>query len=76
MTQTPADELRAAATTMRGFHGRASEPLAQLLDAAADLATAYPELAHDHDRPACDDYTCDLMGRAIDAARAINGGQS
>lgn len=45
--------------------------VADLLTAAADLADAYPEMAHDHDRPACEDYACDLMGRAIETARAI-----
>jgi hypothetical protein len=72
---TPADELHTAATAMRAFPGRAAEPLAQLLDAAAELATAYPDLARDHDRHACDDYACDVMGRSIDLARAINDGQ-
>ncbi|CAM5249945.1 hypothetical protein SGLAM104S_01602 [Streptomyces glaucescens] len=68
-----ADELTAAATEMRRWPGRAAEPLAALMDAAAELATGYPDLARDHDRETCDDYACDLMGRAITAARAING---
>ena len=45
--------------------------LADWLGAAADMAKAYPEMAHDHDRPACDDYACDLMSRAITLARQI-----
>lgn len=49
--------------------------LADWLDATATWARAYPEMAHDHDRGACDDYACDVMGRALTAARAVNGGQ-
>ncbi|WP_225840285.1 hypothetical protein [Streptomyces sp. NK08204] len=69
---TPADELRTAAAEMRAYWaGPASEATAQLLDSAAELATAYPDLARDHDRETCDDYACDLMGRSIHLARTI-----
>jgi hypothetical protein len=71
---TPADELHTAAAEMRRWPGPAAEPLDQLLDALTDLAREYPQLAHDHNRPACDDYACDVMGRAITLARAINAG--
>lgn len=48
----------------------------ELLDAAAGMAADYPDLARDHNRPACDDYACNLMGAALTLARAINtGGQ-
>ena len=72
---TPTDELRVAAAEIRARWdgGPAPEATAALLDSAAELAANYPELACDHDRPACDDYTCDLMGRALALARAING---
>ena len=47
-----------------------------LLNAAAAMAVDYPDLARDHDRAACDDYACNLMGAALAVARAINtGGQ-
>jgi hypothetical protein len=85
---TPAEELRTAASTLRPL-GQTGEPLvaiqfspaaveqvAQLMDAFTDWAREYPEMAHDHDRPACDDYACDVMGRSIALARAINGVQS
>lgn len=49
--------------------------LADWLDALAAMATACPEMAHDHDRPACDDYACDVMGRGIAVARQILGEQ-
>ncbi|MCB5168026.1 hypothetical protein LG634_24765 [Streptomyces bambusae] len=55
------------------MHPGVGTALAELFDAAADLATAYPVLAHDHYRPACDDYTCDLMCRVAAAARAVLG---
>lgn len=72
---TPAEEIALAATEMRRWPGRAAEPLANLLDATADFAVAYPEMAHDHDRHTCDDYACTVMGRTIALARAINGDQ-
>lgn len=72
---TPAEELATAATEMRRWPGRAAKPLAELLDATADFAAAYPEMAHDHDRHTCDDYACTVMGRALATARAINGAQ-
>ena len=50
-----------------------AEPIAALLDSAAELAASYPDLARDHDREACDDYACDLTGRSIAVARALNG---
>ncbi|MFI8360747.1 hypothetical protein ACIGD1_11365 [Streptomyces sp. NPDC085612] len=62
-----AGELAAA------MHPGVGAALAGLLTAATRLATAYPEMAHDHDRPACDDYTCDLMGAALAVAREILG---
>lgn len=86
MTQTPADQLRTAAAKLRpssppgAAHTVAVrlapgivDAAADLLDAAARMATAYPEMAHDHDRPACDDYACDLMGAALAVARQILG---
>lgn len=63
------------AAYIAAIHPGVGLALGELLDAAAGLARAYPEMAHDHDRPACDDYTCDVMGRALALARAINGGQ-
>ena len=72
---TPTDELIAAAARMRRHSGPAAEPIAALLDAAALLATNYPDLARNHDRATCDDYACDIMGAAITAARAILGGE-
>lgn len=90
MTQpSPADELRAAATRL-GEHTwigaltvspagagllRGREPLVTLLDNAASMVDVWPELGDDHDREACDDYACDLIGAALDVARAINGSQ-
>lgn len=84
----PADELRTAANKLRPsspavaahtvairVHPAVSEALKELLDATAAWAREYPEMAHDHDRPACEDYACDVMGRSIALARAINGGQ-
>ena len=53
------------------MHPGIGAALADWLGAAADMAKAYPEMAHDHDRPACDDYACDLMSRAITLARQI-----
>lgn len=50
----------------------AVEHLAELMDAFAEWAREYPEMAHDHDRPACDDYACDVMGRAIALARLLS----
>lgn len=71
---TAADELRTAAAEMRRWPGSAAEPLAHLLDATANFAADYPEMARDHDRKTCDDYACDVMGRGIALARAINAG--
>lgn len=72
---TPAQELRAAAERVRTnpqiADAALAAALAALLGATADWAAAYPEMAHDHDRPACDDYACDVMGRAIDTARTV-----
>lgn len=74
---TAAEELRAAEERVRMGDPRIDiavrGPLRDLLDAMADLADDYPEMAHDHDRPACDDYACNVMGRGIDLARTING---
>jgi len=55
------------------LHPGVGAALADWLDTAADMADAYPEMAHDHDRPACDDYACDVMGRAVDLARQLLG---
>lgn len=84
---TPADELAAAArrlhpssptvahhTVAVRLHPAVIEALEELLDATAEWAREYPEMAHDHNRPACDDYACDVMGRSIALARAVNGG--
>ena len=85
---TPADELKAAVRKLRPssptvathtvavrLHPAVVEAVAELLEAAEDMAHDYPDLARDHDRPTCDDYACDVMGRAIAVARAINGGE-
>lgn len=86
----PADELRTAARRLRPssqtvaqhtiavrLHPAVIEAIEQLLDATAEWAREYPEMAHDHDRPACEDYACDVMGRALAVARQINtGGQT
>lgn len=81
---TPAEEFEAAVRRLRPAHTTGEllprvlihpEPVAELLEAFAELAAAYPEMAHDHDRPACDDYACDVMGRATDLARLILGTQ-
>ena len=74
---TPADDLHAAATRIRQGDRRIDielrGPLAELLGAASEMVREYPDMAHDHDRPACDDYACDVVGRGIALARAING---
>ena len=80
---TAADDFAAAARKLRPL-GQTGEPLvsvqlspsavegvAALLDAFAEWAREYPEMAHDHDRPACDDYACDVMGRGIALARLL-----
>lgn len=85
---SPADELAAAArllhpssptvashTVAIHLHPAVVEALEGLLTATAEWAREYPEMAHDHDRPACEDYACDVMGRSIALARQINGGQ-
>lgn len=56
------------------MHPGVGKALADHLEALADLAAAYPEMAHDHDRPACEDYACDVMGSGIALARQINTG--
>lgn len=84
---TPAEELRSAArrltpsspavahhTVAVQLHPSVVDALEQLLNATSEWARQYPEMAHDHDRPACEDYACDVMGRSIALARAINGG--
>lgn len=86
---TPADQLTAAARRLRPssqtvahhtvtvhLHPAVVEALAELLDATGEWARAYPEMAHDHDRPACEDYACDVMGRALAVARAVNANTS
>ncbi|MFE7233957.1 hypothetical protein ACFVAF_25470 [Streptomyces sp. NPDC057596] len=76
---TPAEEFESAEERVRMGDSRIDialrGPLRDWLDAMAEWAREYPEMAHDHDRPACDDYACDVMGRSIALARAINGGQ-
>lgn len=57
------------------MHPGVGKALADHLEALADLAAAYPEMAHDHDRPGCQDYTCDVMGSGIALARQINTGR-
>ncbi|MFJ3923049.1 hypothetical protein [Streptomyces sp. NPDC090022] len=72
------DETRNAwnnAAYLAAMHPGVGTSLAELLAATADFAAAYPEMAHDHDRPACDDYACDVMGRALAVARTILGTQ-
>ena len=55
------------------MHPDVAREFADLLTAAADMAAEYPDLARDHDRPACDDYACGVMGHALAVARAILG---
>lgn len=78
---TPADELRAAAETLRGaaFRGamtatpavaaliRARRPLASLLERAAART---PEATHPEDQGWCSPETCDLAA-ALAVARAL-----
>ena len=64
----------ANARHIAAMHSGVGLALADWLQAAADMAEAYPEMAHDHDRPACEDYACDVMGRAIETARVVLGG--
>ena len=75
---TAADEFAAAEERVRMGDPRIDValrgPLRAWLDAMAEWARAYPEMAHDHDRPACDDYACDAMGEALAVARLINTG--
>ncbi|MFC7929146.1 hypothetical protein [Streptomyces cinereoruber] len=47
--------------------------LADLLGSAVSFLADYPDLGIDHDRQACDDYACDLVGHALAVARALNG---
>lgn len=54
------------------MHPGVGAALADSLDSAAELAASYPDLARDHNRAACDDYACDLMGRSLAVARRIN----
>ncbi|MFE9855531.1 hypothetical protein [Streptomyces sp. NPDC005780] len=80
---TPAEELTAAAFQIRnpfhlpglkvGIDYELGLALADWLGAAARMAAAYPEMAHDHDRPACEDYACDVMGAALVVARQVLG---
>jgi hypothetical protein len=72
-TDHPAE--RADLPYIATMHPGVGKALTELLDAAADMAGAYPEMAHDHDRPACDDYACDVMGRSIALARTLNRSQ-
>jgi lipopolysaccharide biosynthesis protein len=85
---TPAEEINAAARRLRPssqtvahhtvavrLHPAVVEALAELLAATGEWAREYPEMAHDHDRPACEDYACDVMGRSINLARTILGDQ-
>lgn len=82
-TTAPAEAFAAAVRKLRPY-GQTGEPLvtvqlapaavegiAELLDAFAEWAREYPEMAHDHDRPACEDYACDVMGRGIALARLL-----
>ncbi|WP_338683886.1 hypothetical protein QD712_25680 [Streptomyces acidiscabies] len=47
--------------------------LGELLVAASLLVAGYPELGDDHDREACDDFACDVIGRTLTLARQILG---
>ncbi|MFB7866976.1 hypothetical protein [Streptomyces sp. NPDC056069] len=90
MTQpSPADTLRAAGARLQSSHFvgvraktgnvaallRARAEIAHLLDVASDMVTAYPQMGDAHDRQVCDDFACDLVGRALTVARAILGEQ-
>ncbi|MFB9485374.1 hypothetical protein ACFFSH_39340 [Streptomyces filamentosus] len=80
MTQpSPADELRAAEERVRMGDQRIDislrGELRTLLDTAAAMVDVWPELGDDHDREACDDYACELVGAALAVARAITGSQ-
>lgn len=76
---SPADELRAAEERVRMGDQRIDislrGELRTLLDTTAAMVDVWPELGDDHDREACDDYACDLIGAALAVARAINGSQ-
>jgi hypothetical protein len=76
MSNEPWDETRNAwrnAGWMAFMHPGVGIALAEWMDAMAVWAREYPEMAHDHDRPACEDYACDVMGRGIALARQILG---
>lgn len=80
MTQpSPADTLRTAEERVRMGDPRIDVtlrgPMRILLDTAAATLDVYPEMGDDHDREACDDFACDLVGSALDFARAILGDQ-
>ncbi|MFK0124922.1 hypothetical protein ACIQSP_16595 [Streptomyces nigra] len=60
------------AAYIAAMHPGVGTALADSLDSAAELAASYPDLAREHDRAACDDYACDLMGRSLALARAVN----
>jgi hypothetical protein len=73
-TDSPAALIAAASEHCHGdprIDVALQKPLAHLLDALTDLASGYPEMAGSHDRDVCDDYTCDVMGRALDLSRAL-----
>jgi hypothetical protein len=62
-----------ASVARADMHPTVGAALADWLDAMAVWAREYPEMAHDHDRPACEEYACDVMGSGIAFARQILG---
>jgi hypothetical protein len=78
---TPADEIEAAAATMRVLPGPAAEPIAKLLREIAALHTPIVCRKHEGCGPhGCDwcggeDWPCNDMRNALAVARAVNGGQ-
>ena len=76
MSHEPWDDRRnvwADASYIAAMHPGVGTALADWLDSAASLVTGYPDLGADHDRGACDDFACDLVGHALAVARAILG---
>lgn len=65
---TTTDELTAAAATMRRFNGPAAEPIAKLLDGAAEHCLR-DSLCCDHGYDSCSE----IAAPALAVARAING---
>jgi hypothetical protein len=65
------EDLEKASQVAGGIPASIGPSLAAMLHAASRMAEEYPELAEDHDRLDCEDYTCNLMGSVVTLARAI-----